>query len=248
VPFPPHVPPRHLAPLRPPGRRGWLAVGLLVALTTLPTLVVLAAGRSALHVPWRQHDSYRADNGPIVVTDPDRVGGPALIDGQNAGGAGSGAMSGTTQQPVVTSTHTPTHGRTIRTTREEDCPTVPGGVGGGTPSGGFPAAQGVPAGSGSTGTGSAGAGSTGSTGSTGSGGAGSAAGSGATGSGATTGGNDGAVPAGGGSSTGSSTGSPAGSAGGSDSGGTIGRPTESQQVAPGAAFTDQIFDGLGLPH
>jgi hypothetical protein len=70
VPVPPHAPARHKALLRPPGRRTWLAVGLLIALTTLPTLVVVLAGRAALRSTLPDGAPYRADSGPTVVVEP----------------------------------------------------------------------------------------------------------------------------------------------------------------------------------
>jgi len=75
VPVPPHAPARHKALLRPPGRRTWLAVGLLVALTTLPTLVVVLAGRAALRSTLPDGVPYRADSGPTVVVEPPSGGG-----------------------------------------------------------------------------------------------------------------------------------------------------------------------------
>jgi hypothetical protein len=64
------VPTRHKTSLlRPPGRRSWVAVTLLVALTVLPTLVVIFVGQAALRdsAP-RQPD--RADGPPTVIIDP----------------------------------------------------------------------------------------------------------------------------------------------------------------------------------
>ncbi|GIJ47263.1 hypothetical protein Val02_41490 [Virgisporangium aliadipatigenens] len=75
MPVPPHAPARHKALLRPPGRRTWLAVGLLVALTTLPTMVVVLAGRAALRSTLPDGVPYRADSGPTVVVEPPSGGG-----------------------------------------------------------------------------------------------------------------------------------------------------------------------------
>jgi hypothetical protein len=65
------APARHQAPMRAPGRRGWIVVGLLVALTTLPTLVVILAGRAALKSPLPREPS-RADGPPAVIVEPGR--------------------------------------------------------------------------------------------------------------------------------------------------------------------------------
>jgi hypothetical protein len=70
VPFPP---PGHL---RPPSRRGWVAVTLLVALTVVPMLVVILAGRVALR-DSAPHHPHRADGPPTVIIQPGPSAEPA---------------------------------------------------------------------------------------------------------------------------------------------------------------------------
>jgi hypothetical protein len=81
------VPARHAAPIRPPDRRTWLVLGLLVALTALPMLVVVLAGRSLVRAPSTPPAPYQAvapDQPVIVESDrggtvrPPRAGEPAV--------------------------------------------------------------------------------------------------------------------------------------------------------------------------
>jgi hypothetical protein len=76
VPFPLHGLARHKAPLRPPSRRSWVAVTLLVSLTALPMLVVVLAGRAALDKS-APNPPARADSPPAVVIDPGRPDEPS---------------------------------------------------------------------------------------------------------------------------------------------------------------------------
>ena len=72
----PFAPAHHAAPILPPSRRTWLVVGLLVALTVLPTLVVVLAGRSAVRGTSTASAPYQPDRGGVPVIVEPGAGGP----------------------------------------------------------------------------------------------------------------------------------------------------------------------------
>jgi hypothetical protein len=222
-------PVRHKAPLRPPSRRAWVAVGLLVALTALPMLVVIFAGRAALRGP-DDEPPYRADGGPPVVIEPGPDGAHRPHDAAVAPEA-SGASGAAPSGPVGAAGGT-AGGRAEAT----PCPTAPGAAAAQAAGGG-----GAPAGGGSPGDGS-----------------GADAGSGATGdgpvAGGAPGGADGApgggVPAGDPAHGGASSGDPGDGDGGSpdDDREPPRHPhSGSTESAPGRNFIERVLDELGIP-
>jgi hypothetical protein len=78
----PHAPAHHAARwLCPPSRRVWLVVAVLVALTTLPTLAMVFAGRASLESTVAGRSPYR------TAAPPDSV----IVGGDRTPGGRSGA-------------------------------------------------------------------------------------------------------------------------------------------------------------
>ena len=230
----PPVPARHKAPLRPPSRRAWVAVGLLVALTALPTLVVILAGRAALQGP-DDRQPYRADGGRPVVIEP----GPGGANRHNDAAAAPEIAGGVTPSTPAGAGGAAGGDRAEAT----PCPTVSGPAAGGAAAPGGAAAAGggaPPAGGGSSGSGSTGDAGSGAQGAPG------APGGGAPGGVAPSGG----APSGGDGSVGGDHGSHDGGSHDSDDQGDDPPPQSgggSNESAPGRNFIERVFDELGIP-
>jgi hypothetical protein len=130
---PPHAPAHHAAPLlRPPTRRAWVVIGVLVALTTLPMLAVVSAGRVSLDSPVASRSPYQQPD-PAV---------PVIVDGDRSPGrSGKEHMRPAAQPPQFAQRTQPSSRGTSAAAgtagsgpREES--TCPGGNGPSTGSGG----------------------------------------------------------------------------------------------------------------
>jgi len=244
-------PARHKAPLRPPSRRAWMAVGLLITLTALPMLVVILAGRAGLRSPGAL-PPYRADGGSPVVIEPGPDGAhrrnDAAVAPEAAGPVGSGqaaAGAGAAGGSRVEAT---------------PCPTASGSGSGGVQAAGGGA---PPAGAGSSGGSGVDAGSGAQAGGAPGGGpaAGVPGGAVPDGGGSDGGASDRGASDGGGSDGGGSSGGPdGGSPSGADDGGSTGgddppaggagsgdQPPNSSESTPGRNFIERVFDELGIP-
>jgi len=236
----PPVPARHKAPLRPPSRRAWVAVGLLVALTALPTLVVILAGRAALHGP-DDPQPYRADGGRPVVIEPGPDGAnrhnDAAVAPQVEGGATPSAPAGA--------------GGAAGGDRTEATPCPTGSGSAGAAGGAAAAGGGAPlAGGGSSGSGSrgdAGSGAQAAPGAPGGGAPGGAPGGGAAPAGGAPAGDDGPAGDGHGSHDGSHDGHGSGGADEPDDDPPAQSGGGSNESAPGRNFIERVFDELGIP-
>ena len=234
-------PARHKAPLRPPSRRAWMAVGLLMTLTALPMLVVILAGRAGLRSPG-DLPPYRADGGPPVVIEP----GPQGANRRNDSAVAPEAADPVSPDRAAAGAGTAGGGRVEAT----PCPTAsgPGGAraagGGASPAGGGSSSgSGGDAGSGAPGGAAPGGGPVGGA----PGAAGDSGGSGSDRGGShddgSPGGSDGASD--GASDGGGSTAGDDPSAGGP--GDSADQPPRSSESTPGRNFIERVFGELGIP-
>jgi hypothetical protein len=149
-----YSPATHKAPVRSPSRRAWIAVGLLIALTALPTLVVLLAGRAALRYE-DSPDGYHADAPQPVVVAPGPHGVPprppaavAPEGGVSGGGAPSaadglaGGAVAAGRRPESSPTPAPGRGAAAGSGSGSNSGGAPAVGGGGAPAGGAPPGSG----------------------------------------------------------------------------------------------------------